>query len=59
MVPLNETTLRQWYTLSQRHVLYMDGLTLESPYDVSPCYVDAKGNAYISLLVETQYRDMF
>jgi hypothetical protein len=48
MVPLNEIMLRQWYALSQRHVLYMDGLTLGSPYDVSPCYVDAKGKAYIS-----------
>ena len=36
-ITLNETTMRMWYTQSQRYVHYITGLRLENDYAVSPC----------------------
>lgn len=36
-VPLNDATLRAWYTLSGVYAYYVQGLRLEDPYRVSPC----------------------
>ena len=34
---LDAATLQKWYSLSSKHVHYVTGLRLESPFDVSPC----------------------
>ena len=36
-IMLNETTMRMWYTQSQRYIHYITGLRLENDYQVSPC----------------------
>jgi hypothetical protein len=36
-IPLNETTVRLWFTLSARHVHIITGLRLEDDEAVSPC----------------------
>jgi len=36
-IPLNETTLKMWYSKSQRYVHHVSGLRLENDYNVSPC----------------------
>jgi uncharacterized protein (DUF1800 family)/uncharacterized protein (DUF1501 family) len=42
ILPLNSSNLRLWYTANKRHVHYITGLRLESPYDVNVC----KHNGY-------------
>ena len=40
LLPLNSSNLRLWYTANQRHVHYLTGLRLESPYDTKVCEIN-------------------
>ena len=42
---LNETTMRRWYTNSQRYVYTVANLRLEDPFNLSPCDGDRYGRS--------------